>query len=229
MADDKILDKIKKCLALAISANEHEAAAAMRQAQKLMEQHGVSDRDVLASQAGESGTKAGAAIKPAQWEANLAVSVGEAFGCRVLFSNRNGGIWVFIGFGAAHEVASYAFHVLNRQARKARTEYMATALKRVKRAPVKTARADLFCEGWVRTALGAVTAWTAAPEQEAAVEAFLGAKYPSLQKLKTADRSPKGGLRDHQLNDLARGTAAGRSAVLNRGIGGIPDPLALES
>jgi hypothetical protein len=226
--DDRILDKIKKCLALASSANEHEAAAALRQAQKLMEQHGVSDCDVLAAQAGESGNKAGAATKPAQWEADLAISVAEAFGCRVLFSQRNGGIWVFIGFGATHEVASYAFHVLNRQARKARTEYMATALKRVKRAAVKTVRADLFCEGWIRTALGAVTAWTAAPEHEAAVEAFLSVKYPSLQKLKTADRRPKGGLRDHQFNDLARGVAAGRSAVLNRGVGASPDPLALE-
>lgn len=228
MADDKILDKIKKCLALAASANEHEAAAAMRQAQKLMEQHGLSDRDVLASQAGETGNKAGAATKPAQWEANLAVSVGEAFGCRVLFSQRTDGIWVFIGCGTAHEVASYAFHVLNRQARKARANYMTTALKRVKRAPVKTARADLFCEGWVRTALGTVTAWAATPEQEAAVEAFLGVNYPSLSKLKTADRSPKGGLRDHQLNDLARGAAAGRSAVLNRGVSAGADPLALE-
>lgn len=225
--DDRILDKIKKCLALAASGNEHEAAAAMRQAQKLMEQHGVSDRDVLASQAGESGTKAGAAAKPAQWEADLAVSVGDAFGCRVIFSQRYGGTWVFIGFGATHEVASYAFAVLNRQARKARTDYIATALKRVQRASVKTARADLFCTGWVRTALSAVTAWTATPEQDAAVEAFLGVKYPSLQKLKTADRSPKS-LRDHQVNDLARGAAAGRSAVLNRGIGAGPDPLALE-
>ena len=42
MADDKILDKIKKCLVLASSANEHEAAAALRQAQKLMEAHGIS-------------------------------------------------------------------------------------------------------------------------------------------------------------------------------------------
>lgn len=228
MADEKILDKIKKCLAMASSANEHEAAAALRQAQKLMEAHGVSDRDMLAAQAGESGTKAGAATKPATWEANLAVSVGEAFGCRVLFSQRCTGIWVFIGFGATHEVASYAFHVLNRQARKARVAYIATGLKRVRRPAVKTARADLFCEGWIRTALGTLTAWTVVPEQDEAVEAFLSVNYPSLQNLKTADRSPKGGLRDHQANDLARGAAAGRSAVLNRGVSATPNPLALE-
>jgi hypothetical protein len=48
-------------------------------------------------------------------------------------------------------------------------------------------------------------------------------KYPSL----TTDRSPKN-LRDHQVNGLVNGAAAGRSAVLNRGIGAGPDPLALE-
>lgn len=226
--DDRILDKIKKCLALAASGNEHEAAAAMRQAQKLMEQHGVSDRDVLASQAGESGSKAGAASKPAQWEADLAVSVGEAFGCRVIFTQRYGGTWVFIGFAVSHEVASYAFAVLARQARKARTNYIATALKRVRRPAAKTARADLFCTGWVRTALSAVTAWTAPPEHEAAVEAFIGVNYPHLGTLKAVDRSPRGRLRDHQLDDLLRGQIAGKGAVLNRGIGASADPLQLE-
>lgn len=42
----KILDKIQKCLALGKSPNEHEAAAAMRQAQKLMERHGVTEREL---------------------------------------------------------------------------------------------------------------------------------------------------------------------------------------
>lgn len=42
----KILDKIKKCLALSKSPNEHEAAAALRQAQKLMERHGITERDI---------------------------------------------------------------------------------------------------------------------------------------------------------------------------------------
>lgn len=42
----KVLDKIQKCLALSKSPNEHEAAAALRQAQKLMEKHGITDADL---------------------------------------------------------------------------------------------------------------------------------------------------------------------------------------
>ena len=43
---DKILDKIKKCLALSASSNEHEAEAALRQARKMMEANGITDLDI---------------------------------------------------------------------------------------------------------------------------------------------------------------------------------------
>ncbi|MFC0020178.1 DUF2786 domain-containing protein [Neisseria gonorrhoeae] len=44
MDKEKVLDKIKKCLALGRSANEHEAAQALRQAQALMEKYKVMPR-----------------------------------------------------------------------------------------------------------------------------------------------------------------------------------------
>lgn len=46
MDRETLLKKIKKCLALGKSSNEHEAAAALRQAQKLMEMHGLTEEDV---------------------------------------------------------------------------------------------------------------------------------------------------------------------------------------
>ena len=225
---DKIIDKIKKCLALASSANEHEAAVALRQAQKLMEQHGVTDQDMLASEAGEAGVKAGAASKPSAWETMLATEVGDAFGCRTLFSNRNGGIWVYIGVGAAPEVCSYAFHVLHRQAKHARADYIANVLKRVKKTAIKTRRADLFSQGWVESATIKLTAWRATPDQEQKVQAFIGVNYPTLSKLKSIDRNADRNLRDHEWNDLGRGQAAGHGAVVNRGVGAGADPLGLE-
>lgn len=229
MADDKILDKIKKCLALANSANEHEAAAALRQAQKLMEAHGVTDQDVLASQASEIGARAGAVSKPANWEAMLANRIAQAFGCELVFSRHTWTTaeWRFIGAGAAPEVAGYAFQVLLRQARAARLNYIATALKRVRKPSVKTTRADLFCEGWVLTAMGAVAAWTQTTEQAEAVAAYIANHYPELSTLATSNRKPAN-LRDHHLNDFAHGSTAGRGAVLNRGVGGGAGHRALE-
>jgi hypothetical protein len=43
---NKIMDKVRKCLALSKSSNEHEAAAALRQAQKLMAMHDLTEEDV---------------------------------------------------------------------------------------------------------------------------------------------------------------------------------------
>lgn len=44
----KFLEKIAKCMALGKSSNEHEAAAAMRQAQKLMQIHDISEAEINA-------------------------------------------------------------------------------------------------------------------------------------------------------------------------------------
>lgn len=76
---DRIIDKIRKCLALSNSANEHEAAAALRQAQKLMELYRVSDAELLAAGVGEASTHAGASRKPSSWENGLAATkIGRA-------------------------------------------------------------------------------------------------------------------------------------------------------
>jgi hypothetical protein len=45
MNRDDLLRKIRACLRLSKSANEHEAAAALRQAQALMREHGISPRE----------------------------------------------------------------------------------------------------------------------------------------------------------------------------------------
>lgn len=55
MDKEKVLDKIKKCLALGESANEHEAAQAIRQAQILMKKYGISEIDVELSAVTEKG------------------------------------------------------------------------------------------------------------------------------------------------------------------------------
>ena len=42
----KLLSKIEKCLRLSKSSEPHEAAAALRQAQKMMELHGISEAEL---------------------------------------------------------------------------------------------------------------------------------------------------------------------------------------
>lgn len=228
-----ILAKIRKCMALSASANEHEAAAALRQARKLMETHGLTDTDVLAAEVGEETTTAGASKKPAYWESALAAKTGEAFGCKVIFRQeifrvRPVSSWVFIGTGANFDVAKYCFEVLYRQVKRARADHIKAALKRCKTA-TKTRRADLYCEGWVSAAVGKLNALALGEREQSALDAYLSGHYTSLAKLDARDRNAgKTSLSDRDYRDYAAGRQSGAQARLNRGVRE-DAPLALEA
>jgi hypothetical protein len=228
MNRDQALSKIKKCLALSKSSNPHEAAAGMRQAQKLMAEHGLSDTDVTLADVCEHGAKLRMkTITP--WENMLAKKVAEAFGCDFIIkytarqigfltlSVKRERIFNFIGVGAAPQVAAYAYEVLGRQCAKARSEHIAKQPKSCK--PItKTARGDEFAFGWV-VAVQALLDQVAGNEANALlIEQFMGTRYPDLTTTATKDRT-KG--RNISTNDLHQGIQAGKSAQLNRGVGGV--------
>ena len=163
---DEILAKIKKCLALGRSSNEHEAAAALRHAQKLMAAHGIDEGEVADSEIGEAIGRSGAGAKPPKYEAALAIAISGAFGCEEIFKPFCG--WMFIGAGPAPEIAQYAFEVLYRQVKRDRATHIKARLTRC--GPLnKTRRADLYCDAWVSTAVRQIQNLTISPEQEAAV------------------------------------------------------------
>jgi len=227
-ARDKIIAKVKKCLALANSGNEHEAAAALRQAQKLMATHGISDLDIEHADIQEETARAGAAFKPARWEGELAVRVARAFDCKVFF--RMGlvsgiGLWIFVGATPSGEIARYAFEVLLRQAKKARAHYIKTALKRCTK--TRTRRADLFCEGWVTAATLLAATFAGNKATRARITAYLEQKHSTLVTLTARDRNAGRSLSERGYGDFASGHRAGRGAQLNRGLGGAGERVAL--
>ena len=225
----KIMDKIKKCLSLSTSNNEHEAEAALRQARKLMEAHSITEVDIQAAEAEERRARSGARAQPANWETILAVKTGDAFGCQVIFSGHwnHKGEWCFVGCGAAPEVSHYAFTVLHRQAKRARECYIKAKLKRCKVA-TKTRRADLFSDGWVRSVVGTISTFAGNEQQSAAIGAYMDKHHPVLGTLKARDRSDGRTLRDHDYNDYAAGDLSGRDVQLNRAMGGQASQLFLE-
>jgi len=217
---EDILEKIRKCMALASSGSEHEAAAALRQAQKLMELHQVSQAEMLAVGVRESKAKSGAAARPANWESELAAYVAAAFGCKLIFMPAwDYAWWVFIGLSPADEIAAYSFDVLLRQALKARREFIEVALKRTKKRTNKTRRADLFSDGWVRTACAQVRTMSSQEGAAEAIQAHMQLKHPSLGKLATTDRNAGRNLSDKDYDAYAQGRSAGRGAQLHRGVG----------
>ena len=227
---ERIIDKIKKCLLLSASSNEHEAAAALRQAKKLMEQHAVSDLDIQAAEASEMRSRAGAIKHPANWETVLASRIADAFGCRIVFGydwKKDCGEWVFIGTGAAPEVAEYAFKVLFRQGKTARAEHIKFRLKRCKPG-TKTRRADLYSEGWVSSVTALISRFSGGETKPEAIDAYMASRYPALDSLKARDRNADRNTSERDLMDYYHGKNSGRDAQLNRGMGGVAPTLALE-
>lgn len=218
MNKKEAIEKIKKCLALSASSNEHEAETALRQAQALMAKHGIYEADMLAAGVSETYAKSGALRQPPNWESRLAGRVANAFGCNIIFK---GGMykskWAFIGVGVSPEIATYAFEVLFKQLKRQRALHIKTALKRCK-TNTKTRRADLFCEGWVQAVAGKLNSFAGNEEQDAQISAYMQLTYPSLVDMKTRNRNKSERLSNRDFNDLVAGAKHGKNAELNHGI-----------
>lgn len=154
--DDRTLDKIKKCLALSASSEPHEAAAALRQAQKLMEKFGVSEADIGRAEIGSAEFRSVFSVsKIKDYELALVSLVAKAFGCKILWKKSNSrragadvyGRYVLIGLKTQVPVAEYTVSVLQRKLVKARTQFV-TSLGDCDR-DYKVKQADGFCHGWV--------------------------------------------------------------------------------
>lgn len=218
------INKIKKCLALGRSSNQHEAANAMRQAQKLMQQYGVDHEALAMSDVSESAAKGRTAALP-DWECLLASVVAEVFGCEMLVMRglrlaylveHRRSKFVFIGTGAAPDVAAYAQDVLARQCARARLDHIAEQPNSCK-AITKTARGDVFAKAWVFSVERVLEKFACADRDVLLLQAYKAQHYPQTVTLKPKAREVG---RNVKRNSWGDGYAAGAKADLKRGLGG---------
>jgi hypothetical protein len=157
MIDENILRKIKKCLALGQSSEPAEAAAAMRQAQKLMAMHNVDQVALARHDIGEAEVKSKASVSRVKdWELSLLNTIAKAFGCQMMWISSNSyrggsdvyGRYVLVGLKQQVQLASYTADVMTRKLIKARGEFVRTLPQGFMRQR-KIVEADGFCHGWV--------------------------------------------------------------------------------
>lgn len=221
MIDKRLLAKIRKCLALARSDNEHEAAAALAKAAALMAEHGIDDATLALADIEEATARASRNQRPPKWETMLSSTVCRAFTC-IVFINAEGDR-TFIGRGARPEIAGYAFTVLYRQLKRARGDYIDSRLRRCKPGR-KRQRADVFCEGWAAGCFNKIAAIVPEAEPDDVLERYLALTKPGLITIdsRSAKIAGKGAI-----DDWYNGLAKGKSAELNGGVGGASVALQL--
>ena len=210
----KILDKIKKCLALSKSANEHEAALALKHAQALMQEYGLSLDDVVMSDVAEYGVKAPQTLPSWHWQ--LVHICGLAFGCEHwLVSGWGGGKMVFAGLHGRPELAAYAYEVLLRQLKQARRAFIKNELSRVRLAKNKTYRADQFCAGWVDTVRATVKAFARTDAEKALMKSYMENHHGGMREAKARDMKPTSHARTAGGDARDAGSRAAGGVTLN--------------
>jgi len=212
----KILDKIKKLLALAKSSNEHEAAAALRRAQKLMQEHNLSTDDVSLSEVEQREIKrANAADKQPLWAELLTDCIRKAFGLDAILSwDRGlGATVIFIGPSDRVEIGTYCYEVLAPQLIKARRVYLGSLNRRLK-LTTKTNRADLFAEGWIIAVRRQVEALVPTEDEQNLIQLYKEKHFPKLFKTEVRNAAQK----QRDLGAYYEGHGAGRNVRLNAGV-----------
>ena len=226
MSREDAIQKIKKCLALSKSANQHEAASALRHAQALMEKYNIDADDAELLGIVNAEILGSGSQKPPVFESMLAQSIAKLMDCKVFLSyqmNRTSStskvisVWHFAGFDPAPEIASYAFDVLYRQLKKARTTFINTTLKRVQIRANKVKRADMFCEGWVLEASEQARRIKPNTEKLKQIEAHIK-KTTELTTFKPKNRNEKTRDSSRSRNDYWSGRQAGKEAQINHGM-----------
>lgn len=224
MTREEAILKIKKCLALAKSGNENEAAIALRQAQSLMREFQI-DPDLL--DIVEASCNSNVKKSPQAWEATLVSIIAKSMQCKLIFSSGNSFFgtkaqWTFIGVDPAPEIASYAFDVLYRQINRSRKNFIETTLKRVTVKKNKVRRADLFCEGWVDSVKHLVTGLDidVPANTSERIKKYMDMAHGQLGSFTPKDRNKGKALNDRAANDYHAGKQSGKTAQLNQAMNG---------
>ncbi|WP_370580591.1 DUF2786 domain-containing protein [Snodgrassella alvi] len=224
MNKSQAIEKIKKCLRLSKSANEHEAAQALKQAQILMQKFGITDIDVHLSEINESSLNVPTAMP--KWQHSLFAVCRRAFGVdgyiRMGFCASKGkktAQYRFYGISPKPELAAYAYEVILRQLRAARQKYMKEELSRVKLSKNKIYRADNFCEGWVRGVSSMVNKFAISESEQLQLEAYRG-KLNLNGNAKTRTVNPSQSVKRNNGIDYQEGFMQGKDAQLNHGVNG---------
>lgn len=218
MIPDRILRKIEACLALTGSDNPNEAATALRQAQKMMAEYGLTRLDLAAARIGEHSARARSGKRPPNYLGKLISMVASAFGTHPIYWRMGAGCsfstLTFVGPDGNARISAYAFEVLQRQLLRDRSHYPAELPKRLKRA-TKTRRADAFAEAWVLAVSRQIAPQTVDAATRQAIEHYMGRTHGPLKSL-TPRQNDK--LNAYDRTAYSAGYRAGEAVQLHAGV-----------
>ncbi|MEJ2140831.1 MAG: DUF2786 domain-containing protein [Gammaproteobacteria bacterium] len=212
MDQQKIIDKICKCLRLSESCNPNEAASALRQAHGLMKKYGVTADQILAKDVSEAAVESISRYNPPYWVLALSNIVAQAFECRVFVSRRYGRRpeFRFIGMAISPEIASYTFNVLYRQLKQARRDFSYDL--NIEDRAEKDRRTDVFAQAWLFRVAHLVSEFASTPVAKEKIDSYIKENYGDIPEL--AEKPANAEAKDYE--DILSGMKAANGVALYR-------------
>lgn len=225
---ERVIRKIKRCLALGSSSNPNEAETALRQARAMMDKYRLSEVDVALAEVGEHVCDLGKS-RMADWEKVLVGVAAKAFRCRVIRRTGANVQLIFVGVMPAAELAAYAYDSLHAQLQLAKARFR-------KERPGAGARVvNDFCMAWVMGVKSTIASFAeAAPQGEAEANAMIVIGQKESAAIDRWIQNSIGKVRSHSIRGrdmdadaAARGIAAGQQARINSAMNGGSGPRSL--
>lgn len=215
--DIKIIERIKKCLALSRSANPHESARALHHAQVLMQKYGLNEDGIKIAEIQEGRVSAASKSLP-EWHQCLIQTVASAFGCNVHITSF---FWgnsevVFLGTAERVEIAGYTYVVLRRNLQSARQKFISSLPSNCKRY-TKTLRADRYCQGYVAALHEKIKPLELSDEEKNALNKYEEQNYHNFD---VAEPARSAGKKHFNAEDVISGYKDGKTVELHLGVRG---------
>lgn len=223
---EKAVEKIKKCLALGKSANEHEAATALRQAQALMKKYGFNAEHFTFESMANLTTSEKVSKTPPQYILSLVNVIASAFGVHPILDSFEvrGARPTFFGVKECVEVAIYCFDICARQLKIQRREYLKTIHKNCK-PRTRVRRADLYCAGWVSSVSKNLPDFELDNEAATAIKRYVS--YCVGDSLSTVSSRGVGEAKLKDYDSYLKGKLEGKDFKVNPGIAGTSQQMLL--
>ena len=187
---EKLISRLKKCLALSASPEPHEAAAALRQAQKLMDSLDLTEADLLGLEMAEAVVKTREGFGACRTMNFLTSIIMEAFGVEVIYQ-RNPGTAnrlnvCYIGPRDRVLLAEYSHRVVWR----AMQTSWDTVLLKWPLLKGEAGKRQAFHIGWLCGVKEKVSALMVSEEESRAINAYIGKKFGELVPGKEVKQKP---------------------------------------
>lgn len=125
MTRERIIERVRKLLALSSSSNEHEAALAAAHAQRLLAEHNLTMSELELQQEGAGEAELQVAKTVPKWLSSLFATVATAFDCfPIVTTTPNFSQLRFIGVGEDPGVAACTLHYLTKELRRLASAYL---------------------------------------------------------------------------------------------------------